>query len=81
MQGDNEVGEESNGLIVLRFKREPGDGRARGSLPLGKQGRFPKTGRSRDERERACYSLLESLDEVGARHQLGTWTRRMQLGR
>src|SRR5260370_20743621 len=49
LQGGNEIREETRGLIVLRLKREPGDGRARGSPPLGQQGRFPKTGARRDE--------------------------------
>ncbi len=35
LQCGNEVGEEPNWLIVLRLKREPGDGHARGSKPLG----------------------------------------------
>src|SRR5260370_23746740 len=38
LQGRNEVGEEPNGLTVLRLKREPGDPRSRRMPPLGKLG-------------------------------------------
>ena len=72
LQGSNEIGKESGGLIVLLLKREPGHRRSALGHPLGQQGRFPKTGRCRDECERACHSLLKPLDEVGAGHKLGT---------
>src|SRR6266496_3878827 len=80
LQGGNQVGEEANRLIVLRFKREPGDGRVCGSSPLGQQGRFAISGRRRDKREWACHSLLKSLNKVGARHKLGARTGHMELG-
>src|SRR6266566_5557580 len=81
LQGSYEIGEESGGLVILGFEREPGDGHVCGGQPLGKERRFPKTGGGRDERERACYSLLKPLDEVGARHELGAGTRMVELGR
>jgi hypothetical protein len=80
LQGGNEIGEEPNGLIVLRLKREPGDQRACGSPPLGQQGRFAVSGRCRDKGERACHALLETLDEVRARDELRARAGQMQLG-
>ena len=81
LQGGNEVGEKTGEFIVLRLEREPGDGCARGSPPLGQQRRFAKTGGGREERERASHSLLEPLDELGAGHEPRAGTRRMQFGR
>ena len=80
LQGGNQVGEEANRLIVLRLKREPGDGRGCRSSPLGQQGRFAVSGRRRDEREWACHSLLKSLNKAGARHKVGARTGHMEPG-
>ncbi len=42
---------------------------------MGEKGGFAKTGGGREECERACHSLLESLDKMEAGHELraGTW--------
>src|SRR5258708_1105932 len=68
------------GVLVGGGKGERGGRRGGGSWPLGQQGRFPKTGRGRDEGEGACHSLLESLNKVGARHELRARMGQMQLG-
>src|SRR6266702_2816418 len=81
LQGGNQVGQETDWLIVFALQREPGDRYAARGSPLGEQGGFAKSGGSRNEGQRTRDSLLESLDEVGAGHELRTRTGQVQLGR
>ena len=45
LQGGNQVGEKTGGIVVLRFQREPGDRQVALGEPLGKQSRFAEASR------------------------------------
>ncbi len=47
LQGGEQVGEEADGVIVLRLEGEPGGRKRRGAEPVGEQGGFAEAGGSR----------------------------------
>jgi hypothetical protein len=80
LQSGNQVGEETDWLIVFALQRQPGDRDAARGSPLGEQGGFAKSCGSRNEGERTLYSFLEALGQLRAGDELCTRAWHVQLG-